>query len=136
MTGSSGSFNTDDDKNLYLFVRNNPIVYYDPYGNSAVGVCLPIAGGCVVADGPLPIGDIIAGGILVGAEVWDACFSRRLSTFTVRCQVVRIGAENRALGWSQATGTGPNLQAVCTAAERAAHNSTAPGNRTRHCFPG
>jgi RHS repeat-associated protein len=135
MNGSSGSFNTDEDKNLYLFIRNSPIVHYDPYGNSALSVCLPVAGGCAVADGPLPVGDIIAVGILAGAVAWDVCFSRKLSTCTVRCHVVRIGAENDVIGSIQATATGPNRPAACAAAASAARNGTAPGTRAKHCFP-
>jgi RHS repeat-associated protein len=33
--------------------------------------CIPMAGGCGVSDGPFPIGDIIGGGIIVCALIYD-----------------------------------------------------------------
>jgi RHS repeat-associated protein len=59
--------------NLYTFGRNAPVLYIDPSGQSAIAIGGPIAGGCAVADGPLPIGDIIACGILIGCVIYDAC---------------------------------------------------------------
>lgn len=41
----------------------------DPAGTNATGI-LGLAGGFAVADGPLPIGDIIGGGLLVGYGVY------------------------------------------------------------------
>ncbi|MCA9180518.1 MAG: hypothetical protein KDA51_03675, partial [Planctomycetales bacterium] len=43
----------------------------DPAGLSAMTIVLPIAGGAAVADGPIPIGDIIAILILTGAGIYD-----------------------------------------------------------------
>ena len=57
--------------NLYAYVLNDPINYWDPYGESAFGGALPFAGEAAAADGPLPIGDAIAGGILAGALIYD-----------------------------------------------------------------
>jgi hypothetical protein len=64
--------------NLYQFNVNEPISNIDSEGHSGSAVlrCLPIAGGCAVGDGPLPIGDVIAAGILVGAVAWDLCHPR------------------------------------------------------------
>ncbi|MGI8485484.1 MAG: RHS repeat-associated core domain-containing protein, partial [Thermomicrobiales bacterium] len=57
--------------NLYGYVGNDPLNYLDPHGLSAFGTALPWAGGAAVADGPIPIGDVIAGGILAGAALYD-----------------------------------------------------------------
>ena len=57
--------------NLYAYVGNNPVNYWDPLGESAFASSLPLAGGAAVADGPLPIGDAIAGGILTVALIYD-----------------------------------------------------------------
>lgn len=46
-------------------------MWVDRSGESAVRAVGPIAGGFAVGDGPLPFGDIIAGGILAGAAAYD-----------------------------------------------------------------
>lgn len=59
--------------NLYLYSFGDPVNYIDPNGLS-FAAALPVAGGFALADGPLPVGDAIAGGILVAAglyELWN-----------------------------------------------------------------
>lgn len=60
--------------NLYRFNLNSPTFYVDSFGLSALVGVLPLAGGFAIVDGPLPVGDVIAGGLLVGAVLWDAFF--------------------------------------------------------------
>lgn len=59
--------------NLYLYSFGDPVNYIDPNGLSFTAA-LPLAGGFALADGPLPVGDAIAGGILIAAglyELWN-----------------------------------------------------------------
>jgi hypothetical protein len=44
----------------------------DPSGYNPAAAALGIAGGLAVADGPLPIGDIIAIGVVVGVVIVEA----------------------------------------------------------------
>ncbi|MEM9809612.1 MAG: RHS repeat-associated core domain-containing protein [Pseudomonadota bacterium] len=57
----------------YTYATNDPVNLYDPDGEQAVAVGgrLALAGGAAAIDGPLPIGDIVAGGILIytGAQL-------------------------------------------------------------------
>ena len=146
---SQNPFNWDEEKNLYGFVRNNPVELYDADGRAvpiiigggvalttaqAVAATFGLSLAACLASPPCAkaVQDAIAEAL---RKAWDACFSRRLSTCTVRCQVVQIGNENNVIAWIQATATGPNRAAACAAAERTARNSTAPGTRTKHCFP-
>ena len=126
-----------DGPNLFAYAANSPQNLKDLDGTSAV-VAVGVAFGCDVAvpdpsdiAWPKWAGWAVVG---IGAAIAD-CFARRQSTCTVRCQVVRIGADNDVIGWTEATASGPTRQAACAAAERAARNSTVPGTRTRHCFP-
>ena len=57
--------------NVYAYVYNSPLAWIDPSGLSAIAGALPIAGGLAVSDGPLPIGDILGGALLVGALIYD-----------------------------------------------------------------
>ena len=57
--------------NLYGFVGNNGVNRNDKLGLSALAGALPVAGGLALADGPFPIGDAIALGILAGAGIYD-----------------------------------------------------------------
>lgn len=54
---------------------SNPLYWTDPYGlsagSSAFSRALPAAGICAASDGPVPIGDIVAGVILIGALGYD-----------------------------------------------------------------
>lgn len=52
---------------------NAPIQFVDPNGYDAVIGTLALAGGLVLIDGPLPIGDIIAGCIVIGAVIGEIC---------------------------------------------------------------
>jgi len=145
---SQNPFNLDEEKNLYGFARNNPVVFYDADGRIVPviivgGVAIGAAEAAAAAFGlslaaclasppcAQAVRDAIAEAI---REIGRFC-SRRLSTCTVRCQVVQIGNENNVIGWTQATATGSNRRAACAAAEAAARGSTAPGTRTKHCFP-
>ena len=69
-TVNTGEIN---DLNLYRYAQDNPLIFTDPEGHSAVACCLPLAGGAAAADGPLPIGDIAACCLLTGAAIWDWC---------------------------------------------------------------
>ena len=54
------------DGNLYRYTFNSPTNFTDPSGH-CVPALLPTAGGIALVDGPVvPIGDIIAGGLLIG----------------------------------------------------------------------
>ncbi len=57
--------------NLYGMVYNGPLIYIDVLGHGAMAGALPVAGGAALADGPLPIGDAVALGILAVAAVVD-----------------------------------------------------------------
>jgi RHS repeat-associated protein len=125
--------------NLYVVVANNPLTYVDDLGASAVGA----VGGWIAGDVAIPDPTDAAwpkwavyGLTITGAAIIDICFSRRSETCEVRCQIVRIGAENDVIGYTPYfPGAGPTRAAACKVAEKAARNSTAPGFRTRHCFP-
>ena len=63
-----------DGLNWYVYCENNPIKYWDPSGNSPelVAESLNLAQELALADGPIPVGDLIAAGVLVFAGgVWD-----------------------------------------------------------------
>jgi len=68
--------------NTYAYVDSNPLRHIDPTGQSALSNVLPWAGGAAVADGPLPIGDIIGGLLLGGALIYDLCEE----SVTEKCQ--------------------------------------------------
>jgi hypothetical protein len=68
------------DWNRYPYARNNPLFFNDPNGESAAAAVWGTAGGAVLIDGPLPIGDLIAAGILAGYaahEIGEAIASYR-----------------------------------------------------------
>ena len=48
---------------MFAYCNNNPVNYYDPYGENELALILS-AFGCAAIDGPLPIGDI-AGLVLI-----------------------------------------------------------------------
>jgi RHS repeat-associated protein len=145
---SQNPFNLDEEKNLYGFARNNPVVFYDADGRV---VPIIIGGGLAITTGQAvaatfglslaaclaspPCAQAVRDAIAEAIRGLGRICSRRLSTCTVRCQVVQIGNENNVIGWTQATATGSNRRAACAAAEAAARGSTAPGTRTKHCFP-
>ncbi len=53
-------------RNWYAYCDNNPLSIIDPDGlQGAMAGALPVAAGLALADGPLPIGDIIAVGLLI-----------------------------------------------------------------------
>ena len=53
--------------NMFAYCENNPVNYYDPTGEDGeAAIYLPmIAAGAPFVDGPLPIGDILAFGIIL-----------------------------------------------------------------------
>jgi RHS repeat-associated protein len=59
------------DVNLYAYVGNNSINWIDPYGLNALTDVMPFVVTLPALDGPLPVGDIIAGTALVGAGLYD-----------------------------------------------------------------
>ena len=148
----TSALNLDEERSLYGFVRNNAIGLYDRDGRI---VPLAIGGGIAITTGqPVAaafglsliaclanpecaeaIREALAREVEALGDMLDRCFSRRLVTCTVRCQVVQIGNENNVIGWAVGTGSGPNRPSACKAAEAAARNSTEPGTRTKHCFP-
>jgi len=61
----------------YAYVANNPLIYTDPYGlfEATMGGFTALGAGFALADGPLPIGDIVGGTIIVGGAIYLACSS-------------------------------------------------------------
>lgn len=60
--------------NLYPIADNDPVNYVDPFGTNAFSVTVrvaPVAGGVATVDGPLPFGDAIGAGIVIGGIVID-----------------------------------------------------------------
>ena len=53
--------------NLFVFVYNNPVNHIDLAGLNAI--VLGLAGGAAALDGPLPVGDALAAGLLVGLAI-------------------------------------------------------------------
>jgi len=72
---STGRFLTrdpiKDGRNWYGYCSGNPARSVDPEGQQAIVGALPAAAGAALADGPLPIGDAIAIGILIAAFFTD-----------------------------------------------------------------
>jgi RHS repeat-associated protein len=72
--------------NLYKFANNNPVSNIDINGeNVAIGVGI----GFCVADGPLPIGDIIGIPIIVGGVIYAICCQEKAPR-KERCRLKRI----------------------------------------------
>lgn len=57
-------------QNEYVYANNNPVMLNDPNGTSAGGI-FAIAGGLAVADGPVPIGDILGASLVVGYGIYS-----------------------------------------------------------------
>jgi len=57
--------------NMYAYTQNNPVMFVDPSGEFAdiIPWLLKLAGGFAIADGPLPIGDIISVVLLVTVAI-------------------------------------------------------------------
>ena len=72
--------------NLYVYGLNNPVMYRDPSGEAAAAIlkgAWAIGGGAALADGPLPVGDVIgltigiSGTIIAGGiAAWNALFKK------------------------------------------------------------
>ena len=63
--------------NAYTYCVNDPVGKVDPDGKQ-VAEAVGIGGGLALLDGPLPIGDVIAVGIIVGAIITTAvCYAKR-----------------------------------------------------------
>ena len=59
-------------ENIYTYVLNNPVNYYDKTGADAEAIFyggLSVAGTAAVLDGPLPFGDAIGVGVVIGTTV-------------------------------------------------------------------
>ena len=63
-----------DGPNLYGYLRGSALASIDKLGREActLAICGTIWGTCAIADGPLPIGDIIGGCIFAGGMIWAA----------------------------------------------------------------
>ncbi|GIV09881.1 MAG: hypothetical protein KatS3mg019_1972 [Fimbriimonadales bacterium] len=62
--------------NAYGYCVNDPVNKMDPDGYQ-VAEAIVVGGGLALADGPLPIGDIIGGAIIVGAIIAGAiCWAK------------------------------------------------------------
>ncbi len=63
-----------DGPNLYGYLRGSALASIDKLGREActLAICGTIWGTCAIADGPLPIGDIIGGSIFAGGMIWAA----------------------------------------------------------------
>jgi RHS repeat-associated protein len=60
--------------NPYAYTFGDPVNLIDPEGlQEALVRSLPLAGSAAAADGPLPVGDAIALGLLSGALLYEAC---------------------------------------------------------------
>lgn len=64
----------DSATSLYAYCNNSPAAFVDPTGTSAAVAVLPFAAGTALVDGPLPIADILAVGILGGALLYDIIY--------------------------------------------------------------
>ena len=60
------------DTNFYTYAFHDSINFVDPSGKSVMSNALTWATGFALADGPLPAGDLIAGGLLLGAGIYTA----------------------------------------------------------------
>jgi RHS repeat-associated protein len=59
------------DANLYLYARGDPLNYVDREGEEAIEAAAAAAPVLVAVDGPLPIGDVVAVGLLICAAIYD-----------------------------------------------------------------
>ncbi|MGH8546915.1 MAG: RHS repeat domain-containing protein [Gammaproteobacteria bacterium] len=56
--------------NLYGFANGDPVNFSDPYGLCPeCRLLLPAAGTAAAADGPVPVGDVVGAGLVVGAGI-------------------------------------------------------------------
>ncbi|MCE7957650.1 MAG: RHS repeat protein [Acidobacteria bacterium ACB2] len=88
---------------LFSYAEGNPTRLIDPTGEQAIAWALPAAGGCAIADGPLPVGDVIGAILLAGAIVYDASRERtcegECSERDARCDRQLKDDEQRCTGW-------------------------------------
>lgn len=101
--------------NSYLYANANPNLYFDPYGHSTFRMALPWAVGAAAADGPVPIGDLLALGILGGALLYDAC-TESVDEREQRCEE-----------WLEID------MAVCDAISNAEHSGKRPPGTAARC---
>ena len=131
----------------YAYALGAPTRMIDPTGESAVGAALPLAGGCTVIDGPLPVGDAVALLILAGAAIYDLSKAKEVScsscepkkkkrwTCKAQCNTEVFDPRPGVVYPPRLTGIGfgSSETEACTAAKASATGSAPPGSYGRHC---
>jgi len=66
--------------NTYAYVSENPVNAVDPLGLSEETMegLLALGGMAALADGPLPVGDLVGAGIIAGGTIYLACSSKEI----------------------------------------------------------
>jgi len=75
--------------NLYVYAFNSPSRFTDPTGKGAVAAVLPAAGGMAALDGPFPVGDVVAIGLIGVAATWDLIKVIEIVKTAEKCETQR-----------------------------------------------